>query len=107
VAFDSASSSAASRSFEHSATEPPADTPRPDPYHGEAFADHNQPALDEPGAHADIDLAAINPTEPYPSTDADSVGEHEGASGAHPDSSAGPADELSGHDPGTDTTVIH
>jgi hypothetical protein len=107
VAFDSASSSAASRSFEHSTTEPPADTPRPDPYHGEAFAGHNQPALNEPGAHADIDLAAINPTEPYPSADADSVGEHEEASGAHPDSSAGPADALSGHDPGTDTAVIH
>jgi len=107
VAFDSASSLAPSRSFEHSTTEPSADTPRPDPYHGEAFAGHNQPALDEPGAHADIDLAASNPTEPYPSTDADSVGEHEETSGAHPDSSAGPADELSGHDPGTDTAVIH
>jgi len=107
VAFDSASSPAASRSFEHSTTEPPADTPRPDPYHGEAFAGHDQPALDEQGVHADIDLAASNPTEPYPSTDADSVGEHEEASGAHPDSSAGPADELSGHDPGTDTAVIH
>jgi hypothetical protein len=107
VTFDSASSSAASRTFEHSTTEPPADTPRPDPYHGEAFADHDQPAFDEPGAHADIYLAAVDPTEPYPSADADSVGEHEEASGAHPDSSAGQADAPFGHDPGTDTTVIH
>jgi len=107
VAFDSASSSAAARSFEHSATAPPAGPPRPDPYHGAAFAGHDQPALDEPGAHADIDLAAVDPTESYPGADASSVGEHEEAGGAHPDSPAGPADALSEHDPGTDTTVIH
>ncbi len=109
-AFDSASGSAASRSFQHPTTEPPADAPRPDPHHGAAFVGHDQPGLDEPGTHAGIDLAAVDPTEPGPSADADSVGEHEGASGAHPDSSAGPAHAPSGHDPGTDTTdttVIH
>jgi hypothetical protein len=74
---------------------------------GVVVADHDQPALDEPSAHADIDLAAVHPTEPYASPDGDSVGEHEEASGAHFDSSAGLADEPSGHDPGTDTTVIH
>jgi hypothetical protein len=107
VAFDSASGSAASRSFGHSTTEPPADAPRPDPYHGVAFAGHDQPALDEPGAHAGIDLAAVDPTEPCPCADADSVGEHEEAGGAHPDLAAGSADAPSEHDPGTDTTVIH
>jgi hypothetical protein len=107
VVFDSASSSAASGSFEHSTTEPPAAAPRPDPYHGATFADHDQPALDEPGAHAGIDLAAVDPTERSPSADADSVGEHEEASGAHPYSSASSADAPSGHDPGTDITVIH
>jgi len=105
--FDSASGSAASRPFEHPTTEPPADAPRPDPHHGAAFAGHDQPGLDEPGAHAGIDLAAVDPTEPGPSADAHSVGEHEEASGANPDSSAGPAHAPSGHDPGTDTTVIH
>ena len=107
-AFDSTSGSAASRPFEHPTTEPPADAPRPDPHHGAAFAGHDQPGLDEPGAHADIGLAAVDPTEPEPSADAHSVGEHEEeASGAHPDSSAGSAHAPSGHDPGTDTTVIH
>jgi hypothetical protein len=105
--FDSASGSAASRPFEHPTTEPPADAPRPDPDHGAAFAGHDQPGLDEPGAHAGIDLAVVDPTEPGPSADAHSVGEYEEASGAHPDSSAGSADAPSGHDPGTDTTVIH
>jgi len=74
---------------------------------GVVFADHDQPALDESGAHAGIDLAAVDPTEPYPRADADSVGEHEEASEAHPGSSAGPADAPSGHDPGIDITVIH
>jgi hypothetical protein len=106
-AFDSASSSAASGSFEHPATEPPADAPGPDPHHGAAFAGHDQPGLDEPGAHAGIDLAADDPTEPGPSADVGSVGEHEAASGAYPDSSAGSAHVPSGHDPGTDVTVIH
>jgi hypothetical protein len=106
-AFDSTSGSAASRPFEHPATEPPADAPRPDPHHGAAFADHDQPGLDEPGVHPGIDLAAVDPTEPGPSADVHSVTEHEEASGAHPDSSAGSADEPSGHDPGTDITVIH
>ena len=106
-AFDSASGSAASRPFEHPTTEPPADAPRPDPHQGAAFAGHDQPGLDESGAHADIDLAPIDPTEPGPSADAHSVGEHEEASGAHPDSSADSAHAPSGHDPGTDTTVIH
>ena len=115
-AFDSASSSAASRPFEHPTTEPSADAPRPDPHHGAAFADHDQPGLDdpgtqpgldEPGAHPGSDLAAVDSIEPGPSADVHSVSEHEEASGAHPDSSAGSADEPSGHDPGTDTIVIH
>ena len=106
-AFDSASGSAASRPFEHPTTEPPADAPGTDPHDGAAFAGHDQPGLDEPGAHAGIDVAAVDPTEPGPSADAYSVGEHEEASGANPDSSAGSAHAPSGHDPGTDTTVIH
>jgi hypothetical protein len=107
VAFDSASSSAVSRSFEHPTTEPPADAPRPDLYHGAAFAGHDQPGLDDPGAHASIDLAAVDPTDPCPSADDDSVGGHEEANGVDADSPAGSADAPSGHDPGTDTTVIH
>ena len=106
-AFDSASGSAAPRPFEHPTTEPPADAPTPDPHEDTAFAGHDQPGLDEPGAHAGIDLGAVDPTEPGPSADDHSVGEHEEASGAHPDSSAGSAHAPSGHDPGTDTTVIH
>ncbi len=106
-AFDSASGSAASGPFEHPTTEPPAQAPGTDPHQGAAFAGHDQPGLDEPGAHAGIDLAAVDPTEPGPSADAHSVGEPEEASGANPDSSAGSAHALSGHDPGTDTTVIH
>ena len=103
-AFDSAFSLAGSRSFQHPTT---ADAPRPAPYHGAAFAGHDQPGLDEAGAHVGIDLAAVDPTEPAPSADADSVGEHEEASGAQPDSPEGSALAPSGHDPGTDTTVIH
>ena len=106
-AFDSASGSAASRPFEHPTTEPPAEAPGTDPHQGTAFAGYDQPGLDEPGAHAGIDLAAVDPTEPGPSADAHSVGEPEEASGANPDSSAGSAHAPSGHDPGTDTTVIH
>ena len=106
-AFDSASGSAASRPFEHPTTEPPVDAPEPDPHQGAAFAGHDQPGLDEPGAHAGIDLAAVDPTEPGPSADAHSVGEHEEASGALPDSSADSAHAPSGHDPGTDITAIH
>ncbi|MGO9384761.1 MAG: hypothetical protein ACLP4W_22385 [Mycobacterium sp.] len=106
-AFDSAPGSADSRPFEHPTTEPPADTPTPDPHQDAAFVGHDQPGLDEPGAHGGTDLAAVDPTEPGPSADAHSVGEYEGASEANPDSSAGSAHALSGHDPGTDTTVIH
>ena len=108
-AFDSAPGSAGSRPFEHPATEPPAGAPGPDPHHGAMFADHDQPGLDEPGAHADIGLAAVDPAEPGPGAGADthSVGEHEEASGAPPDSSAGSAHAPSWHDPGTGTTVIH
>ena len=106
-AFDSAPGSVASRPFEYPTTEPPADAPGTDPHHDAASADHDQPGLDEPGAHAGIDLAAADPTEPGPSADAHSVGEYEEASGANPDSSAGSAHAPSGHDPGTDTTVIH
>ncbi len=78
---------------------------RPDPHRGADLAGHDQPGLDEPGAHAGIDLAVVDPTEPGPSADADSAGEHEGAIGAYPDSPEGSA--PSGHDPGTDTPVIH
>jgi hypothetical protein len=105
--FDSASSSAAPRSFQHPTTEPPADAPRPAPHHGAAFAGHDQPGLDETGAHVGIDLAAADPTEPGPSADADSVGEHQEASGVHTDAPEGSAPAPSGHEPGTDTTVIH
>ena len=102
-AFESASSSTAPRSFEHPTADPPAAAAGPDPHPGAAFADHDQPGLDEPGAHAGIDLTAVDPTEPGPS--ADSAGEHEEASGAHPDSSAGSADVASGHNPGSDTLI--
>ena len=108
--FDSASGSAASRPFEHPTTEPPADAATPDPHQGAAFAGHDQPGLDEPGAHAGTDLGAVDPAEPGLSANADSVGEHEvgeheEASGANPDSSAGSAHAPPGHDVGT--TVIH
>lgn len=103
--FDSSSSPAASRSFEHPTTEPPAHAPGPDPHHGAAFAGHDQPGLDEPGAHAGIDLPAVDPTEPGSS--ADCAGDHEEASGTHSDSSAGSADVASGHNPASDTTLIH
>jgi hypothetical protein len=103
-AFDSASGSAASGPFEHPTTEPAADAPTSDPHQDAAFAGHDQPGLDEPGAHAGVDLA-VDPTEPGPSADAHSVGGHEEASEAHPDSSAGSAYAPSGHDPGT--PVIH
>ena len=106
-ASGSASGSSGSRPFEHPTTEPPADAPTPDLHQGAAFAGHDQPGLDEPGAHAGIDPAAVDPTETGLSADAHSVGEHEEASLAHPESSAGSAPALSGHDPGTDTAVIH
>jgi len=106
-AFDSSFSPAASRSFEHPTTEPPAHAPGPDPQHGAALAGHDQPGLDESGAHADIDLAAVYPTEPGPSADADSAGSHEEASGAHSDSLVGSADVASGHNSPGDTTLIH
>ncbi len=104
-AFDSTSGSAAARPFEHPTTEPPAGAPGPDPHQGAAFGAHDQPSLDEPGAHAGLDAAAVDPTEPGPSADAHSVGQYEEASAAHPDSSAGSAQEPSGHDPGI--AVIH
>jgi len=100
-AFDSA----ASGSFQHPTTEPPADAARPDPYPGAAFAGHDQPGLDEPGVHAAVDVAGVDPAEPGLSTGADSVGEGEQAGGAHPGSAAGSAPALSGHDPGA--TVAH
>jgi hypothetical protein len=105
-AFDPASSSAASRSFQHP-TEPPADAPRPDPHDGVALAGHDQPGLDEPGAHAVLDPAAVDPTEPAPSADADSAGGHEETGGAHLDSPEGSAPAPAAHDLGIDTTVIH
>jgi hypothetical protein len=79
----------------------------PDPHHGVAFVGHDQPGLDEPGPPAGIDLAAVDLTEPGHSANADSVREHEEASGTHFDSSAGSAYAPSGHDPGTDAAVIH
>jgi len=103
-AFDSAPSSAAPASFQHPATEPPASAPGPDPQHGAGLPGHDQPGLDEPDGHAGLDPPAVDPTEPAPSADTDSVG-HEGASMAHPDSLEGSAAEPPGHDPGT--TVIH
>ena len=106
-AFDSAPGSAAPGPFEHPATEPPADAPTPDPLHGTASAGHDQPGLDEPGAHGGIDAAAADPTEPGPSADVHSAGEYEEPSGTHLDSSAGPEHAPSVHDPGPDTTVIH
>jgi hypothetical protein len=105
--FNSASGSADSRPFEHPATEPPADPPGPDPHYGATFAGHDQPGLDEPGAHAGIDFSAVDPTEPGASTDAHSFGESEEANGAHADSLAGSVHAPPEHDPGTDTAVIH
>jgi hypothetical protein len=105
--FDSASGSAASRPFEHPATQPLADTARPDPHYGAAFGGHDQAGLDEPGVQAGTDFSAVDPTEPGPSTDAHSFGESEEASGAHADSLAGSVHAPPEHDPGTDTTVLH
>jgi hypothetical protein len=102
-AFGSASGSAASGSFGHPAAGPPAGVPGPDLGHGAGFAGHDQPVLGEPGGHAGIDLAAADPAGPG----AGGAGEHEEASGVHPGSPAGWAPELSGHDPGADTPVIH
>jgi hypothetical protein len=105
--FDAVSGSAASRPFEHPATEPPADTPGPDPHYGATFAGHDQPGLGEPGAHVGIDFSAVDPTEPGPSTDAHSFGESDEVSGAHAGSVAGSVPGLPEHDPGADTAVIH
>lgn len=106
-AFDSASSLAASGSFEHPTTEPPAGAPGPDPYHGAVLAGHDQPGPDEPGAHEGIDLAAVDPAEPGPSAGAGGAGGLEEAGGAHPGSAADPAGALSGHDPGAGAAVVH
>jgi hypothetical protein len=40
-----------------------------EPGHGAAFADHDQPGFDEPGAHAGIDLAAVDPAGHDPGAD--------------------------------------
>jgi hypothetical protein len=104
-AFDSAPSSAAPTSFQHPTTEPPAGAPSPDPQHGADLPGHDQPGLDEPDAHAGIDPPTVDPTEPAASADTDSIGGHEGASMAHPDSPEASVPEPPGHDPGT--TVIH
>ena len=71
--------------------------------HGAGFAGGDQPGLGEPGGHAGIDLAAVDPAGPG----AGGGGEHEEAGGVHPGSAAGWAPALSGHDPGTDTPVVH
>jgi hypothetical protein len=104
-AFHSTSSSAASTSFQHPPTDPPADASGPDPQHGAALVGQDQPALDEPGVHAAIDPAGVDPAEPGLGAGADSVGEGEQAGGAHPGSAVGSAPALSGHDPGT--AVVH
>jgi hypothetical protein len=104
-AFDTVSSSAASGPFQHAATAPAADAPSPDPHQGAAFAGHDQPGLDEPGVHAFIDVAAVEPAEPGLGGGADGVGEHEQAGGAHPGLPEGSAPALPGHDPGT--AVVH
>jgi hypothetical protein len=65
------------------------------------------PVSTNPAPPAGIDLAAVDLTEPGHSANADSVREHEEASGTHFDSSAGSAYAPSGHDPGTDAAVIH
>jgi hypothetical protein len=105
--FDSASGTAASRPFEHPATQPPADAPRPDPHYGAAFGSHDQAGLDEPGAQPGTDFSAVDPAEPGPSADTHSLGESEEASGAHADSLAGSVHAPPEHDPGTDPSVLH
>jgi hypothetical protein len=105
-AFGSASSSAASQSFGHS-VEPPVGAAGPEPDHVTGFAGHDQPGLGDPSGHAGIDPAAVDPAGPGASGDAGDAGEHEEASGVHLGSPAGWAPAPSGHDPGTDTPVIH
>ena len=105
-AFGSASSSAASGSFGHPAAEPPAGAAGPDP-RGAALAGHDQPGLGEPGGHAGIELAAVDPAVDPAGPGAGGAGEHEEASGVHSGSPAGWAAAPSGHDPGTDTPVSH
>jgi hypothetical protein len=104
--FDSASSSAASNPFEHPAPDPSTDAPSSDPHQSATLAGHNQPGLDDTGAHVAADPVTVDPTEPEPSAGTHSVGSYEDASPAHHDSLTVPADPAE-HDPGIDTTVIH
>ena len=106
-AFDSASGSAVSRSLGHPVAEPSAGAPGQDPDRGAALAGHDQPGLDEPGGHAGIDLAAVDPAGPGADVGAAGAGEHEEAGGAHLGSAASWAPAPAGHDPGADGPVIH
>ena len=106
-AFDSASGSAVSRSLGHPVAEPSAGAPGQDPDRGAALAGHDQPGLDEPGGHAGIDLAAVDPAGPGADVGAAGAGEHEEAGGAHLASAAGWAPAPAGHDPGADGPVVH
>ena len=81
--------------------------PGPDPDRGAALAGHEQPGLDEPGGHAGIDLAAVDPAGPGADVGAAGAGEHEEAGGAHLASAAGWAPAPAGHDPGADGPVVH
>jgi hypothetical protein len=102
--FDSTSSSAgsgASNPFQHPAPDPPADASSPDPHQSTTLAGHDQPGLDDTGAHAVAD-PAVDPSE----LSAHDVGSYEDASAAHPDSLTVSADPAE-HHAGTDTTAIH
>jgi hypothetical protein len=100
--FDSTSSSVASNPFEHPVPDPPTDAPSSDPHQSATLAGHDQPSLDDTGAHAAADAVSVDPTEP--NADSHSVGSYEDASAAHPDSLTASADP-SEHDPGT--TILH
>ncbi len=106
--FGSAPSPAASRSFGHPAAEPPAGAPGLDPGHSAAFGGHDEPGLGDPGGgHVGLDLSGVDPAGPGAEGDADGAGGHEEAGGVHPGSAAGGDPVVSGHDPGTDTPVVH
>ena len=81
--------------------------PGQDPDRGASLAGHDQPGLDEPGGHAGIDLAAVDPAGPGADVGAAGAGEHEEAGGAHLASAAGWAPAPAGHDPGADGPVVH
>jgi len=106
-AFGSGSGPAASGSFGHPAAEPPAGAAAgPDPRDA-VLAGHDEPGLGESGGHAGLDPAAVDPAGPGAGGDAGGAGGHEEAGGVHPGSAAGWGSAPSGHDPGTDTPVVH